>query len=88
MNISFNQSDLVPLVEAIVAATLQRLEADRQKVSGRLAYTEPEAASILSLRRHVLRDARLRGEIAGSRVGKRILYEHEELLRFLRRRRV
>ena len=62
----------------------------RTRVDGqidKIAFTEPEAAAILSLRPHVLRDARLRGEISGSRVGKRILYERTELLRFLHQQR-
>ena len=87
MNLSFDESTLRPLVELVVAAALEQLDAQRQQVGGKLAYTEPEAAALLCLRPHVLRDARLRGEIAGSRVGKRILYEHAELLRFLRSRR-
>ena len=87
MNVTFDQSDLRPLIELVVATTLERLEADRQKAGKRLAYSEPEAAALLGVRPHVLRDARLRGELAGSRVGKRILYEHGELLRFLQKRR-
>jgi hypothetical protein len=86
VQILFNQGDLAPLIESVVAATLDRLEAERGKASSKLAYTEPEAAALLSIRPHVLRDARLRGEIRGARVGKRILYERDELLAFLRRR--
>ncbi|MCH8042804.1 MAG: helix-turn-helix domain-containing protein [Planctomycetes bacterium] len=87
MQLAFDEGDLRPLVEMIVAATLERLEAQRQKLSGKLAYPAPEAAALLGVRPHVLRDARLRGEITGSRVGKRILYAHDELLAFLRRQR-
>lgn len=86
MNISFSEADLRPLIETIVAATLARLESEREGTGDRLAYTEPEAAALLGIRPHVLRDARLRGEIAASRVGKRLLYEKAELLRLLRGR--
>ena len=34
--------------------------------------------------RHVLRDARLRGEVEAGRIGKRIVYSRDELLRFTR----
>lgn len=87
MKLSFDEADLRPVIEKIVSATLLQLQAEDAKLGGKIAFTEPEAAAILSIRPHVLRDARLRGEISGSRVGKRILYEREELLRFLRQQR-
>lgn len=87
MKLSFDEADLRPVIEQIVAATLVQIQSDEAKLADRLAYTEPQAAAILGIRPHVLRDARLRGEISGSRVGKRILYERDELLRFLRRQR-
>jgi excisionase family DNA binding protein len=76
-----------PLVERTVATVLARVESERQAFSDKLAFSEAEAAALLGVRRHVLRDARLRGEIAGCRVGKSIRYERQELLRFLERRR-
>lgn len=87
MNISFSETDLRPLVEAVVTATLERLGDERQRIGDKLAYSEPEAAALLSVKPYVLRDARLRGEIAGFRIGKGIRYERDELLRFLRRQR-
>jgi hypothetical protein len=87
VNISFSESDLRPLVEAVVATTLERLGDERQRIGNKLAYSEPEAAALLSVKPYVLRDARLRGEIAGFRIGKGIRYEREELLRYLRRQR-
>jgi hypothetical protein len=87
VNITFTDADLRPLVESIVVSTLEKFEADQEGIGERLAFTEPEAAALLGLRPHVLRDARLRGEIEASRVGKRLLYEKAEILRFLRQRR-
>jgi len=87
MKLSFDEADLRPLIEQIVCAALAQLQADQGRFGDRIAFTEPEAAALLSLRPHVLRDARLRGEISGARVGKRILYERDELLRFLHRQR-
>jgi hypothetical protein len=88
MKIQFDNDDLRPLVELVVTEALDRIEADRAKTGGRLAFTEPEAAASLGVQPHALRDARLRGELVASRVGKRIVYERDELLRFLRRNRV
>ncbi|MEX2140578.1 MAG: helix-turn-helix domain-containing protein [Pirellulales bacterium] len=85
--ILFDDAVLRPLIERVVGTVLDRLESQREAVGERIAYSEAEAASLLGVQRHVLRDARLRGELFGCRVGKRICYEREELLRFLRSRR-
>lgn len=85
VNISLNESDLQPLVEAVVALTLNKLEDERRRIGDKLAYSEPEAAALLSVKPHVLRDARLRGEIEGFKLGKGMRYARDELLRFLRR---
>ena len=87
MKLSFDEADLRPVIEQIVAATLVQIQSEEAKLGDKLAYTEPQAAMILNIKPHVLRDARLRGEVSGSRVGKRILYERDELLRFLRQQR-
>ena len=85
VNISLNESDLQPLVEAVVALTLNKLEDERRQIGDKLAYSEPEAAALLSVKPHVLRDARLRGEIEGFKLGKGMRYARDELLRFLRK---
>ena len=80
MHISLSDDDLRPLVQAVVAETLataNRLQGDR------LAYTEQEAAALLGLAKHQLRDLRLRGEISAKRAGRSWLYGRDELLRFL-----
>jgi len=87
MEVKLSRDDIVPIVEAAVAATLERIEGDRAKLNGQLAYTEAQAAALLNVQRHVLRDCRLRGEIAGVKVGARIQYERGELLAFLERNR-
>ncbi len=74
---------LQPLIRATVRATVAEIEATERKLGDRLSYTEIEAAAALGVARHVLRDCRLRGEITGRVVGKRILYSRETLLRFL-----
>ncbi len=84
---SIPDNELRRLIELIVTETLDRIEAERVKLGGRLAYTEAEAASLVGVERHVLRDARLRHEIEASRVGKRIVYTRDELLRFLHAQR-
>jgi hypothetical protein len=79
---------LRPLVEAVVAETLARLEAQRQKLPGRLCYSEEEAARLLGVKPNVLRDARHRGEITASAiVCRRIRYLESDLTTYLLGRR-
>ena len=81
-------TELRPMIEAVVAATVDRIRTDRDTLGDRIAFPEAEAAALLGIEAHVLRDCRLRGEIAGSRVGKKTLYERNALLRFLESRRI
>lgn len=87
MQFSFSRSEIQPLIEQVVASTLAQIELHRATLGDRIAFPEAEAAARLGLRPHVLRDARLRGEIVASRVGKKIVYERDELLQFLQRQR-
>jgi hypothetical protein len=80
---------LRPFVQVVVAETVQQLERDRQKtVGGKLAYTEAEAAALLSLEQHQLRDERRRGRIKASvGPGRLILYTLPDLQEYLASRR-
>ncbi len=71
-----------PVVEEVAAAIGSCTGDD-----DRLAYPEAEAAKLLGIATHQLRDARLRGEIFATRVGGRIGYERTELLAYLVRNR-
>lgn len=74
---------LEPVIRAAVRAVLDELQASEAKLDGRLAFSEAEAAGLLGVARHTLRDCRLRGEIRGRLCGKKILYSRDELVRFL-----
>jgi hypothetical protein len=88
MNLSLDANDLRPLVQAIVAETLAAIrESDALLDGSRLAYPEAEAAAVCGVRPHVLRDARLRGEITATKLGGRIGYERTELVAYLARQR-
>lgn len=75
--------DLKPVIHAAVVAVLEELQAKAGPLGDRLAFPEAEAAALLGVAPHVLRDCRLRGEIAGRLVGKKIVYSRDSLLRFL-----
>lgn len=87
MQITFDDADLKVLVTRVVTTVLAQREADGMKFGGRLAYTEAEAAALIGVRPHVLRDCRLRGEIEGARIGKRVMYSREQLLALMERNR-
>jgi len=88
MKITFDPADLRELVREVVGQALDQTRDDEARLGGQLAFTEPQAACRLGLPRHSLRDARLRGEIEASRVGKRVLYSRESLLALLKRNRI
>jgi Helix-turn-helix domain len=85
MNLSFSSDDLRPLVQAVVAEVMAARGMIEGTLGNRLGFPEAEAAALIGVPRHVLRDCRLRGEISGRLVGKKIIYAREEVERFLRR---
>jgi hypothetical protein len=88
LNLQIDPAALLPVIEAAVSATLARLESERAALNGKLAYPEAEAARLLSLKAHQLRDCRLRGEITASvGPGRKILYSRQDLTNFLLSRR-
>ena len=88
MKILLEETDLRPLIENVVKETLRLIDEAERHYGERIAYTEPEAATILGIARHVLRDCRLRGEVAASKCGKRIMYRRSDLLNLLDRNRI
>jgi hypothetical protein len=82
MELKVDAEELRGLVKTIVADALA--EVDARMRDDRLAYSEPEAADLLGLKHHVLRDERLRGRIGHTKiVGGRIRYRREDLLAYL-----
>ncbi len=87
MRFEFDVETLRPVIEQVVAETVAQLGAEQSKFNGRIAYTEPEAAALLGVQAHVLRDLRRMGGIEASRLGKRIVYMRADLIEFLERNR-
>jgi hypothetical protein len=75
--------DLRPVIAAVVGEVLERMNGHAAKLGDRLAFPEAEAAALCGLPKHVLRDARLRKEVRGKKIGKGVVYERGELLRYL-----
>ncbi len=86
--LSIEPAALAPLIRAVVAEVVAQLDSDRARLDDRLAYSEEEAARLLGLEPHVLRDERRRGRIGASQVvGRRIRYTREDLTGYLASRR-
>jgi hypothetical protein len=87
MKIELEPGDLEPLIRKIVGEAVAELKRDEQYL-GKVAFTEREAAGLLSMEPWQLRDERRDGRITAS-VGRggRILYSREDLLAYLRNRR-
>lgn len=77
------------LVKVVVEEVVVELDRDRAALPpDRLAYSEAEAAGLLGLQQHQLRDERRRGRVAYHRVvGNRVAYSPDDLLAYLRERR-
>ena len=86
MKVIFDEPELRPLIERVVSETVERLTTGLAECGRQFAYPEAEAAAMIGVERHVLRDARLRGEIGASRIGKKVIYSRQQLLTFLERR--
>ena len=88
MLLNISPEELRPVIEAAVIETLARIRDDESKLGDLLALSEPEAARVVGLESHQLRDERLRGRIGASAiVGRRIRYMRDDLLKYLKRNR-
>lgn len=80
MRLELSRDEIRPIVEECLEAVLACPDLAG---SERLGFTEQEAAALMGVPRHTLRDCRLRGEIHGRAVGNKIVYSRQELMRFL-----
>lgn len=88
LNLQLDPNSLRGLVREITVEVLAVTEAAQRAIPDRLAYSEEEAAALMGLETHQLRDERLRGRIEASRiVGRRIRYQREDLIKYLTERK-
>lgn len=86
-HLALDAETLRPLITEVVQQTL----AQCQELNGeqRLAWREDEAAKLIGMQPHQLRDRRLEGRIPATKIGRSWYYCREELLRlFADRRRI
>lgn len=88
MQLQLSQDDVRPLVQAVLTEAIRNFESQKSTTADKLAYNEPEAARMLSLKPHQLRDERLRGRIGfSSIVGRQVRYTQADLMAYLARER-
>lgn len=87
MELKFSETDLATIAEQIAELITARMTG-AELIDGVLAYPEAEAARLLSLNRHQLRDERIDGRIKASTTrGGKIRYLKSDLLEYLERNR-
>jgi hypothetical protein len=76
--------ELRPLITETVLAVLDQIQRGEASLpSDRIGFLEPEAAALLGVRPHVLRDGRQRGLIQARRLGKSYVYSRQSLVEFV-----
>jgi hypothetical protein len=88
VTLSLDPEVLRPLIRQIAAEVAESLrQAEAAVPGGRMAYSEQEAARLLGLNAHQLRDERCRGRVVASKiVGGRVRYTPEALRAYLTER--
>src|SRR5690349_1197978 len=88
LQIAVDPIAITEIIRSVVQETVAAISAQQAALPDKLAFTESEAARLLSLHPHQLRDARLRGEIHASvGPGRRVLYTRADLQAYLASRR-
>ncbi len=89
MNVSFDLSELTPVIAMTVAETLKaHAAADAELDDDRIAYTLDEVGELLGVLPHSVRDRIYDGKLAAFKMGRRWLVSRAELLAFIEREEV
>jgi hypothetical protein len=83
VELKFDRADLKPLIESIVAEMADRLA----PMDDRISVDEAEAARLIGVAPHVLRDARRRGEVGAAKIGKKHVYLRLDLVALVQARK-
>lgn len=79
LKMQLDAETLRPIVAEIVRQVITELGAD----DGRIAYSEKEAARMLGLAPHQLRDRRLEGKVKATKIGREYRYTRSALIEML-----
>lgn len=85
-HIALNPEEFEPIIQRTVERTLEGLDLSQLNAAPQKRYlTEREAAELLGVEPHVLRDARKRGEINFHRFGRSVRYTYDQVEDYARR---
>lgn len=75
---------LEPIIRTVVDRVLERISTGEFEPHGaRVGYPEKEAAELMGLRQHQLRDLRLAGRVQARKLGRSFVYSREALRQLL-----
>ena len=80
MQIKLDSDDIRPLVVEIVQQAIALLGPDGLN---KIAWPEDEAAALVGMQPHQLRDRRLEGLVKAKKVGRSFYYTRDELLKLV-----
>jgi len=84
VKLELSPDDLKPIVAEAVAQAIEQLRGNELRFAEQFGFPEAQAASLIGVRPHVLRDLRLKGLAKAKRVGRGYLWHRNELERLLR----
>jgi hypothetical protein len=86
LSLALDETALETLIARVIESTLARLDEARAQMGDREGLTEEEAARLIGLEPHVLRDERKRARIKGYViVGGRVRYRRQDVIAYLTR---
>jgi hypothetical protein len=84
MELKIDPDLMRPIIAEVVKEVWKAIEDENQKFTEKLGYSEAEAAALLNVHQHVLRDERMRRRIRASKiVGGRIRYLRSDLMEYM-----
>jgi hypothetical protein len=87
MEFHLDHKDVQSIAQSVVEGLYQKMQAQPVGAANKPLLKEQEAARLLNVNRHVLRDARYRDEINCIRIGRAVRYEPSEIEEFKQRNR-
>src|SRR5262249_5666672 len=86
LSLQLDAEVLSPVIDAAVERALVRFAEAQQKLNGKIAYSEAEAAALIGVEAHVLRDARREGDLPAFVIrGGRVRYLAKDLIAYVTR---
>ncbi|MBM4090979.1 MAG: hypothetical protein FJ276_16385 [Planctomycetes bacterium] len=86
-SIVLDKADLRPLITEVVRETMAECRGMFAGDEPRLAWREDEAAALVGMQPHQLRDRRLEGQVLATKIGRSWHYTRDELMKLFAEKR-